>query len=473
MPTPRRETERPLTDGGTELALSTAEQAAKEGDGSVGEGVSDLLQAAAYSTVRKPLDGVSQVLRQAEVAQWTPPDIFDKPEHETGWTAAGNFMGSVLDYYALSKTVGGAFDVAGVRNNGLLMSGLEQATAGLLYEGMMPVSEENYAEEKRNNMLLGGITFGAMGMGSAAIDRYGTRLFGDAATRSLWGDVAVGTTSGFAGGSANYLANSWLTGEPLNFYDGARTVGQWSVFGGAMHGLDHGVTNGVSATRDWMATRSADGKPIIGLGRFGVYERAPVEERFQQILRNQDEMELLKHQATHDGLTGLKNKATGEELLLQEVERAKREGQPLSAIVMDLDGFKAVNDHINHEMGDEALRAVSRVLKQNFDRGTDILIRNGGDEFLVLLPNTPLGPAQKLAQQVQSALRISVNHNEARPLQPHENALEGERAIGVSVGTVEWRPGETGSEFLNRGDELATADKQARKKAGLARERGE
>lgn len=471
---PLRPDERPKqTEGGVQLALSIADQREKEGDGSLQEGVGDLLQAAAYSAVRKPLDGAAQVLQQADV-DVKAPDVFDKPDRDNAWTSAGTFAGSVLDYYALSKTVGKAFDITGFRNSNLLLTGMEQATAGAIYEGLMPVAGKgDFWDEKRDSMLLGGVTFGAMGTASAALDRYGTKLFGDAASRTFAADVGIGATSGFAGGTANYLTNSWLTGEPLNYYDGARTIGSWSVFGGAVHGLDHAGTNVVGQFKEILNSRRESGDPLMSLGQYGIYDKRPIGEMKQRVEDMSAENELLRHKAFNDDLTGLRNKAAGQEALKQEIERARRENDPLSAIVMDLDGFKAVNDTFNHQMGDEALRTVGRLMRENFDRGTDVLIRNGGDEFVVLLPNTPLADAQRLAVKIQDALRLAVNEKQVRVLQPSETHQASEKPVGVSVGTVEWKRNETPEDFLTRGDELAYSDKQARKRAGLAKDRGE
>jgi diguanylate cyclase (GGDEF)-like protein len=99
-----------------------------------------------------------------------------------------------------------------------------------------------------------------------------------------------------------------------------------------------------------------------------------------------------------DSLTGLSNRRYFDAVLEREFERAQRYGTALACMVLDLDGFKALNDRFGHQTGDKALRYVASVLRGN-SRGYDVVARYGGDEFAVLLPQTSLEAAARVAEK--------------------------------------------------------------------------
>ena len=108
--------------------------------------------------------------------------------------------------------------------------------------------------------------------------------------------------------------------------------------------------------------------------------------------------EQLQRQATTDSLTGLNNRHQYEHLFAHELSRSMRQQQPLSLGIIDLDHFKRVNDTWGHSAGDEVLRRVAQLCRENF-RDIDILGRLGGEEFVVLLPDTALEQAITVAQR--------------------------------------------------------------------------
>jgi diguanylate cyclase (GGDEF)-like protein len=105
--------------------------------------------------------------------------------------------------------------------------------------------------------------------------------------------------------------------------------------------------------------------------------------------------------STTDGLTGLLNVRGFRERFHQEFARACRLRQPLSVLVIDLDGLKRINDHHGHEIGDCALRAVADTMRDSL-RATDIGARVGGDEFTLLAPDTTDTAAVTLAERIRT-----------------------------------------------------------------------
>ena len=104
-----------------------------------------------------------------------------------------------------------------------------------------------------------------------------------------------------------------------------------------------------------------------------------------------------------DALTGLPNRRAFEERLPTELARAARSGRPLALVLLDLDGFKGVNDRLGHPAGDEVLRQVARIL--DAARTADDCFRIGGDEFAILMPETEAIHARTAAERVATQIR--------------------------------------------------------------------
>lgn len=136
--------------------------------------------------------------------------------------------------------------------------------------------------------------------------------------------------------------------------------------------------------------------------------------------RHQAHLETL---ARYDSLTGLANRATLEERLDQETDRAHRYGRRFGLLYLDLDGFKAINDALGHEMGDRVLVDVACVL-ENSCRSVDTPARIGGDEFVILLPELPDSAA---------AVRVA-----DKILAQVATLSWGDRRVGVSIGGAIW-----------------------------------
>ena len=120
---------------------------------------------------------------------------------------------------------------------------------------------------------------------------------------------------------------------------------------------------------------------------------------------------LLEHLAHVDGLTELANRRRFDDVYDLEWQRARRSGQPLSLALLDIDSFKQFNDLYGHPAGDRALRAVARVASTHMRRPADLAARYGGEEMVLLMPETDGAQAQQIAQALREAvMQLMIAH---------------------------------------------------------------
>ncbi len=149
--------------------------------------------------------------------------------------------------------------------------------------------------------------------------------------------------------------------------------------------------------------------------------------------------ELLYHQSVTDPLTNIYNRRFFMEILEQEAERTKRNKKPFSLIMFDLDHFKNVNDHFGHTAGDKVLKKVADTVKGRI-RKTDYFARWGGEEFIILLPETSLNNAANLAEELRRQISIMELENIGR--------------VTASFGVAEYRYTDTIDTVLLRVDNI-------------------
>lgn len=158
---------------------------------------------------------------------------------------------------------------------------------------------------------------------------------------------------------------------------------------------------------------------------------------------------LLEYQASHDLLTGLFNRQKFHEIFGKEIRRDKRYQNDLSLILFDIDNFKKFNDEFGHNMGDEVLKFIAEVVTRSV-REHDTVVRWGGEEFLVLLPETNIDGAMKVAEKI----RIAIQEFKSKKIP---------KQITASFGVTTLFEGDIEEEFIKKADiALYKAKKEGR-----------
>ena len=210
------------------------------------------------------------------------------------------------------------------------------------------------------------------------------------------------------------------------------------------------------------AVHGALGVPLVErggrIGWLGVLSREPsvrfddedlrrleeLAERVAPVIENARRFHEARQLADLDSLTGLHNRRFFHETLAREVDRAQRYQRSLSVVIVDVDGFKAINDRIGHLAGDAVLAEIAERLRQVV-RSADIPCRVGGDELAVILPEIDVEQAQLLVSRIQQAVS-------AQPI-----ARAGR--VHVSAGVAELMPNDDPTSLFERSDESLYAAK--------------
>jgi diguanylate cyclase (GGDEF)-like protein len=168
----------------------------------------------------------------------------------------------------------------------------------------------------------------------------------------------------------------------------------------------------------FLTSRSSSMDEVDGLEAGGIdYITKPINPAILRArIRNHLELkrsrDALARMARIDGLTGVANRRTFDDLLLREWRRQARTGQPLSVIMIDVDHFKQFNDTYGHGAGDSCLKKVTQAAEGALQRPADIVARYGGEEFVALLPDTTFDGALSVAEGIRAAVTaLDIEHS--------------------------------------------------------------
>lgn len=149
-----------------------------------------------------------------------------------------------------------------------------------------------------------------------------------------------------------------------------------------------------------------------------------LDHHSEELIKLNKELERIAHE---DALTGIANRRSFDELARKEWDRALRDKQPLTLLLIDVDFFKRFNDYYGHSAGDDCLRKIGQTLKSSVLRSSDIVARYGGEEFVILLPSTKAAGGKKVAQRIIETIdALAITHQQSDVL-PH---------VSISVGVT-------------------------------------
>jgi diguanylate cyclase (GGDEF)-like protein len=194
---------------------------------------------------------------------------------------------------------------------------------------------------------------------------------------------------------------------------------------------------------------------IVLFNIYTIYQEILIKRLRRQLLEKQDHSYILRNLAMIDPLTGLYNRRFAEQRLAAEVARSERRGHPLTVLTLDLNNFKEINDTYGHPAGDQVLQEFASRLNKVI-RGSDLAVRLGGDEFLVVLPECTLEQLQLVLDRLSS----------------FELDWQGQKIpVTFSAGWKDYEMGDRPEEMLARADEALYTNKRATKKPKAAAKR--
>lgn len=179
--------------------------------------------------------------------------------------------------------------------------------------------------------------------------------------------------------------------------------------------------------------------------------KTQLAETTDQLAEMRYNLDTVHRESQIDPLTEVGNRKYFNIELKRAMTDSDTDGTPLAMLIADIDYFKKFNDTHGHLVGDQVLRLVARTMVENL-KGRDIIARYGGEEFVILLPQTRVGDAEKVANQ----LRISLGTKQVR--RRSTNEMLG--VVTISLGATEYSRGEDAESFIARADEALYKAKQ-------------
>lgn len=299
------------------------------------------------------------------------------------------------------------------------------------------VTEEKKLEQQlRESKDLLSVAMAGMSDGFAMFDRTGTLVFSNAQYAALFplsGEARVPGTS-----IRDILRKVVGSGERRNFRQDVTE--EWLSEAAAGLFCDKDETIELYDGR-WLSLRTrvaANGMALVAVSDITTMKQAEFSLR--------SVAEQMRSLAETDGLTGLLNRRAFDDAMSAVAEQSRRERKPMAVLMIDVDRFKAYNDTYGHLEGDECLKVIADCLRLAIDRPSDVLARFGGEEFVVLLPNTDEDQALAMAQEFRAILLAKAI--------PHTGSEVGvvTASIGISAKSI-WKQKLQAAELILEADQ--------------------
>jgi len=183
-------------------------------------------------------------------------------------------------------------------------------------------------------------------------------------------------------------------------------------------------------------------------------EISDIAQSFNYFVKTIDEQNQKLHELSlTDGLTGIANRRALDKRLMSELQSGKRYRWPVSVLILDVDCFKSFNDHYGHLAGDDSLKAVAKALKSCQQRETDFVARFGGEEFVIILPDTSLKGAKRVAELIlKSIVSLKITHE--------WNTASRYLTLSIGIATFNFEKPVSDIELLERADKALFQAKQ-------------